>query len=192
MSELETLTTEGQLQSLIYQFMNLYDRWSEDRQIAAKKGYDLSKILEEFKKEVMLLSEIDNKIIAKLEEKSDQLMLKLFNDLNKTTAEYINNYLENTFEKINQSALKIEKIIDDSNKGKWLSNLKIFFICILCSATITTFIFKYFMPQPTLPLSSYDMKIYSFGDKFLGIWNKLPQEKKDWFLAEAKKIENKK
>lgn len=39
------LSPEARLEALLYQYLNLYERWSEDRQSFAQKGEALSALL---------------------------------------------------------------------------------------------------------------------------------------------------
>ena len=42
MQEEKPLNDREQLEALLYQYINLYERWSEDRQVFAKKGAELA------------------------------------------------------------------------------------------------------------------------------------------------------
>lgn len=48
MKKEKKLTQEDHLESILYQFVTLYERWSEDRQVAAKQGADLAKFVKQF------------------------------------------------------------------------------------------------------------------------------------------------
>lgn len=42
------LTPEEHLEAILFQFVNLYERWSEDRQKSAKQGSDIEKLVKQF------------------------------------------------------------------------------------------------------------------------------------------------
>jgi hypothetical protein len=44
----DTLTNTERLQALLYQYLALYERWSEDRQIAAKRAADHAEMVQQF------------------------------------------------------------------------------------------------------------------------------------------------
>jgi len=61
------LSATDRIEAVLYQYVNLYERWSEDRQMFAKKGADISNLIETIKEEVRRLELIDESVKDSLE-----------------------------------------------------------------------------------------------------------------------------
>lgn len=56
------MTIEDRLKAVAYQFMMLYERWSEDRQVAAKQGDDIAAQVKLFTEQVQGFKELEPKV----------------------------------------------------------------------------------------------------------------------------------
>lgn len=187
-----TLSVEEHQKAVLFQFMTLYERWSEDRQVSAKQGYDLAKRLEQFSKEVERFSSIEEAVIVKLRKSLNEATIALSEQVNTATAEALNTTLGSSIARMEKTSRTVETILATHQQIRWLSQLKTLLLNVLCSLLVSGLVLWFFMPQPTLPLTEEDMNIYVIGKRFARIWPTLSKEKKQWFLSEGKEKEKKK
>jgi hypothetical protein len=186
------LSIEDQQQALLFQFVALYERWSEDRQVAAKQGYDLAKQLEQFKEEVRRFSVIEEAVIVKLRTSLNETVVHLSEKVNSATTDALNKTLESSIKRMDAAATSAEAVLAGSKEIKWLGYLKALVVNVPCSLLVSGFVVWFFMPQPTLPLTAEDMSTYLAGKKILALWSTLPKEKQQRIVAMMKDQEPKK
>lgn len=187
-----TLSVEEHQKAVLFQFMTLYERWSEDRQVSAKQGYDLAKRLEQFSKEVERFSSIEEAVIVKLRKSLNEATIALSEQVNTATAEALNTTLGSSIARVEKTSRTVETILAANQQIRWLSQLKTLLLNVLCSLLVSGLVLWFFMPQPTLPLTEEDMNTYVIGKRFARIWPTLSKEKKQWFLSEGKEKERRK
>ena len=180
------LSMEEHQQALLFQFVALYERWSEDRQVAAKQVYDLTKQLEWFSEEVGRFSRIEEAVIAKLKQSLHETVVDLSEKVNSATVEALNSALGSCVTRMDGATKKVESILAGNQEIRWLSQVKTLVLHVLCSLVVSGFMVWFFMPKPTLPLTKHDMDIYRMGEKFSHLWSTLPKEKKQWILLAIK------
>jgi hypothetical protein len=180
------LSVEDHQKAVLFQFMTLYERWSEDRQVSAKQGYDLANRLEQFSKEVDRFSSIEEAVIVKLRKSLNEATLALSGQVNTATAEALNTTLGSSIARIEKTSKTVETILASNQQIRWLSQLKTLTLNVLCSLLVSGLVLWFFMPQPTLPLTEEDMNTYVIGKRFARIWPTLSKEKQQWFLSQGK------
>ncbi|RDI37987.1 hypothetical protein [Aquicella lusitana] len=182
----ESLTPEEHLEAILFQFVNLYERWSEDRQVTAKQSADLAKFIKEFAQQV-------NKF-ATLEE-------RVRNDIHtsmRTEAENMAVYLGQTIgeaarKQIAPTVKKLEEASDEARDNlvgyyRELSQYKWVTIGVAALTTILTslLIVKLLMPTPVMPLTAQQLDTYESGEAFQLILSKLSTRQKQWLFDVAK------
>jgi hypothetical protein len=56
------LAMEGRLKALVYQYVSLYERWSEDRQVAAQQSADVAELVKIFTEQVNGFKELEARV----------------------------------------------------------------------------------------------------------------------------------
>lgn len=185
------LSIEEHQQALLFQFIALYERWSEDRQVAAKQGYDLAKQLEQFTEEVQWFSSIEEAVLVKLKKSLNETVVALSEKVNHATADALNKTLGSCVQRMDEAARKTETILAANQEIGWLRYIKTLAVNVLCSLVVSSFVVWFFMPKPTLPLTKQDMDVYRMGEKFSLLWSTLSKEKRQLILSAAKDKEHK-
>lgn len=186
------LNSEDQQQALLFQFVALYERWSEDRQVAAKQGCDLAKLLEQFSQEVERFSAIEEAVIVRLRKSLNETVVNLSEKVNSATTDALNNTLGSCVNRMDRAAKSVEVILAENKEMKWLRYLKALALNVVCSLVVSGFVVWLFMPQPTLPLTADDMTTYLAGKKILALWSTLSKEKQQRIVSMMKDKEQKK
>jgi hypothetical protein len=185
------LSIEEHQEALLFQFVNLYERWSEDRQVAAKQGHDLSKQITQFVEAVSRFSSIEEAVIAKLKKSLHETVVNLAEQANSATRNAVESALGNSIKCMSDAATTVDAILASNQQIKWLSHVKTLAVNILCSLVVSSAIVWLFMPQPSLPLTQEDMNTYMIGKKFVHLWPTLSKEKQQWILSNVKEKEHK-
>ncbi|CAH15820.1 hypothetical protein [Legionella pneumophila] len=180
------LSMEEHQQALLFQFVALYERWSEDRQVAAKQAYDLTKQLERFSEEVGRFSRIEEAVIGKLRQSLHETVVNLSEKMGGATTEALNSTLGSSVARMDGAAKKVETILAGHQEIRWLSQVKTLALNVLCSLVVSGLVVWFFMPKSTLPLTEADMNTYRIGKKFSLLWSTLPKEKQQWILSAIK------
>lgn len=102
----DALTSEERLQGLLYQYLSLYERWSEDRQVAAKRGADHAELLRQFSAQVAqfktLAPEVRNDLKKNLSQELTQAMARINDPLkaeaSKTMGSFVKDLGQSVFE----------------------------------------------------------------------------------------------
>lgn len=185
------LSSEDHQQALLFQFVTLYERWSEDRQVAAKQVYDLTKKLERFSEEVGRFSRIEEAVIGKLKQSLHETVVDLSEKVGRATTGVLNNTLGSSVKRMDGAAKAVETILAGHQEIRWLSQVKTLALNVLCSLMVSGFVVWFFMPKPSLPLTKKDMDTYMVGKKFSLLWSTLSKEKQQWILSTIKDKEHK-
>ena len=185
------LSSEDHQQALLFQFVTLYERWSEDRQVAAKQVYDLTRQLEQFSEEVRRFSRIEEAVIGKLKQSLHETVVDLSEKVGGATTEALNSTLGSSVKRMDGAAKAVETILAGHQELRWLSQVKTLVLNVLCSLMVSSFVMWFFMPKPTLPLTKYDMNTYMLGEKFSKLWPTLSKEKQEWIVSVIKDKEHK-
>lgn len=182
----ESLTPEEHLEAVLFQFVNLYERWSEDRQVTAKQSADLAKFVKEFAQQVNKFSALEEKV-------RDDIHTSM-----RTEAENIAFYLGGTIGEAarKQIAPTIKKLEEASDEARGnlvsyyseLSSYKWMTIGVTVLTTIITslLIVKFLMPTPVMPLTAQQIDTYGAGEVFQSILPKLSTRQKQWLFDVAK------
>ena len=134
------LSIEEHQQALLFQFVALYERWSEDRQVAAKQAYDLTKQLERFSEEVGRFSRIEEAVIGKLKQSLHETVVDLSEKVGGATTGVLNNTLGSSVKRMDEAAKAVETILAGHQEIRWLSQVKTLALNVFFSLMVSGFI----------------------------------------------------
>lgn len=173
---------EDRLKAIAYQFIALYERWSEDRQIAAKQGADTAELVQLFTEQVKGFKELEPKVREQLRASIQQAFHQSLQGVNEKIEQAANSRLDNVTSRLNQAAheatQKLRQHEHESLKTTWIFIVVLFVTCI----TVSFMVGRWAVPQPYLPLSSRDLQIYINGTKFDSFWPKLSKQEQNRLL----------
>ena len=187
----ESLAPEEQLEAILFQFVNLYERWSEDRQKAAKQGADIEKFIKQFASEVDRFSAIENAVIEKLKKSLSDTTVTISSMVYDAVSHSVDRSLDNSARKIRESADYAENVFSAYKSSLNLSHWKLVAITALSSITVSLLIVWWLMPKPTIPLTDAQLTAYHNGMVLNSFWDKLSHRQQQWLLNVADDKENK-
>lgn len=186
------LSIEDHQRALLFQFVTLYERWSEDRQVAAKQGYDLEQQLKQFTEEVKRFSSIEEAVIVKLRKSLNETVVTLSEKVSTATTEALNTTIGASVQRMEQASRAVETILDSNQKIRMFWQVKILAMNIVCSLVVSSLVLWFFIPNPTIPLTEEAMNTYVIGKRFERVWPTLSKEKQQWFLSRTQDKSHKK
>lgn len=175
-----TLTQQEQMKAILYQFIKLYDRWAEDRQVAAKQGADIEEVIDEFAQEVERFSNIENAVIAKLKEGLSQTTVSISAMVHDAVSHSVNKAIDESTYKIRDSVRQAENLFSEYQSTLNWSHWKTIAITSITSIVASLLAVWWFMPRPTTPLTDAQIKTYRAGQVFEAFWPKLSERQQTW------------
>lgn len=170
------------MEAILYQFINLYERWSEDRQVAAKQGAEIARLSKELAAQIArfetLTSDVRNDIKKSIREEAENTAVYFAKTLRDAAHQQIEPLVEKLTETVNAAEHQLVSYRSDAT----FANVKIIVISLLMTVCTSLMMVKLLMPTPTVPLTDEQIRIYGMGKHFSELWPTLSKEKQQWFL----------
>lgn len=182
----ESLTPEEHLEAILFQFVNLYERWSEDRQVTAKQSADLAKFVKEFAQQVnkfaTLEERVRNDIHTSMRTEAENMAVYLGQTLGEAARKQIAPTVKKLEETSDEARGNLVGYYSELSRYKWVT------IGVAALTTILTslLIVKLLMPTPVMPLTAQQMDTYEAGEAFQLISSKLSTRQRQWLFDVAK------
>lgn len=182
----ESLTPEEHLEAILFQFVNLYERWSEDRQVTAKQSADLAKFVKEFAQQVNKFASLEEKvrddIHASMRTEAENMAVYLGQSIGEAARKQIAPTVKTLEEASDEARGNLVGYYRELSSYKWIT------IGVATLTTILTslLIVKLLMPAPVMPLTAQQLDTYESGEAFQLILSKLSTRQKQWLFDVAK------
>ena len=173
------LSNQDHFEAILYQFINLYNRFSEDRLVAAKQGSDIEKCIERFSAEVTRFEDLEDNLREEIETSIHKEAKNMAEYMGRTVADAARQEIKPIINKLTESLEEAEDILSQyqraSYREKWIWIGATIFTSILASILTV----RYLMPQPVLPLTEDQFKTYQSGQVFEMVIPKLSKRQQD-------------
>jgi hypothetical protein len=181
----ESLTPAEQLEAILFQFVNLYERWSEDRQVAAKQGADIAKFVKEFTDQVEHFESIEEFVRAQIRSSMNDATVLVASSISRAATDAIQKETSRAADDIRDAVSTAKGLLTSYQSSLNMTHWKMLGAMVLSSIATSLLIVYFLTPKPTLPLTGNDIQIYELGRTFSQIWPTISEEKKRWFLKET-------
>ncbi len=178
----KALTSAEHLEAILYQFIKLYERWSEDRQAAAKQGSDIADLIKEFTDQVAHFEALEENV-------REDIQKSIRQEAENTAAYFGQAIGDAAYKQMKPAVKKLEDAVDDArnrldrqHSDLIFSDWKILGATVLATITTSLLIVKLLMPPPVMALTEKQLNVYEIGKSFLELWPTLSKEKQKWFL----------
>jgi vacuolar-type H+-ATPase subunit E/Vma4 len=188
MSDAEVLTEEERLKALLYQYLALYERWSEDRQLVVKRDADYAALLQAFSKHLQsfrdLVPAVRKDTVESLQHALKQALAeesKPLQDLAKENLQRLVSELDRVVYKAQGALSAYESAL--TYEVKW-NGLKIVAGILLSCLAVSFLAMKFIAP---VRLTSEERDWIVDGQLLEAVFPLLsPQEKEHWRVLEDK------
>ncbi len=181
-TEHSKLTQQEHFEALLFRFVTLYDRISEDRQVGAKLSADTKKLVSHFVDQVNRFEKLTPAVCDSLESSIKMMIARISNDV----SQEINH---SAFRATEEIARRLKLTVDETQKTLSSCNLQIknqFFKTILISVgsaiASSLLIVWLLLPKPTLPLSPVQVEAMHYGSVLVKVWPKLSKSEQRHFI----------
>jgi hypothetical protein len=188
--ESNQLNNEERLKGIAYQFLKLYERWSEDRQVFNKNMVKQEEVLKLFTSQLNNLEKLEPQIRKELINSIQNATKSASQEIGKTIGESV------TFE-MDQACLELKKRINQANEmlekhqENEKNSLLITIALMVGTAIVSSLLIVWLlMPKPTLPLTDDQLTTYYNGEFYNEFWPKLSKKEQQHLTALASKPDN--
>lgn len=182
----EALSPEEHLESILFQFVTLYERWSEDRQVAAKQGADIAKFVKEFAQQISHFKLLEERVRENINTSIQTEAKNMAVYMGRTVGDAASKEVEPTVRKLRDAVDESENVLSRYRSTLSFANWEMVAVSVAASVLASLLIVWWLVPKPTLPLTSQQARYLVTGESFNEIWPKLTKAEKERFkkLAE--------
>jgi hypothetical protein len=184
--EESALTPEEHLESILFQFVNLYERWSEDRQVAAKQGADIAKFVKAFSEQITHFESIEEgvrkDITTSIEVAAKNMGVSMGKMIGEAASKEVEPIVRKLREVVHDAEMSLSRYCSDSQLTKW----KTIGITAFSSIAVSLMIAWLIMPRPMIPLTNDQIATYQSGVFFESVWPKLSTKQRQSILDISK------
>ncbi|MCP4278799.1 MAG: hypothetical protein GY776_02190 [Alteromonas sp.] len=160
------LSPEQRLEAILYQYVNLYERWSEDRQAFAQKGAELSKLSASVHAEVERLADVEQRVQQSLKKELVAVVSTAKAQIVGVATDQAKEELWRAAQQLNRVVTETEQTLQQSfwevAKSRWQ-----WFGITLAGGALSGFLFSFcFLPLHLHPLSETQLTWMSSGRAF--------------------------
>ncbi len=181
------LNLDDRLKGIAYQFLKLYERWAEDRQVFNKNMAAFEEMLKLFTDEI--------KNFENLEIKVRQQLLSSISKASNAMAEKVGtNVSQSATKAVDETASKLNQVVDHATvvlnayrtevQGNHWKIIAASFVTTIITSIIIVFLL---IPKPSLPLTDDQLNTYNNGHFFSEFWPKLSKKEQKHLMDLANK-----
>lgn len=183
------MTAEDRLKAVLYQFVSLYERWSEDRQIAAKQGADIKDIISVFIEQLNHLKNLTPQVRQQLLGSVQTSAREAIKTISETIGKEATGAVEATARQLANTVEKVQQTLTAYQYEVVNTQWKIILSTMVTTLAASLLIFWLFMPKPVLPLTDKQIKDLRSGQLMSLVWPKLSQQERQHWLKLADEVQ---
>ncbi len=177
----EEMTQEDRLQAIAYQFIALYERWSEDRQAAAKQGADVAQLVNIFIEQVKQFKNLEpnirQQLIASIQNSVSEATKTIGSEIGKQATRSVDRAAQSLKNSVERAQYTLDSYKNEVITTQW----KVIITSTLTTVATCFLVFLFLMPKPILPLTSKQVNYLYSGQMMEMVWPKLSKkEQQHW------------
>jgi hypothetical protein len=175
------MTKEERLTAILYQFVDLYERLTEDSQIAAKQREETAHLVSVFKEEVNRFKELEQavreEIISSIQSNTTKAVKTISEEIGKEATKEV----QETSKQLKNEIWEAQRLLNAYQREIIRAQWKTILVAIFTTVLTCFLVVWLLMPKATLPLTSNQIHDLYKGEMMTLIWSKLSkEEKEDW------------
>ena len=184
------MTSEDRLKAVLYQFITLYERWAEDRQLAVKQGADIAQLVAVFVEQVKnfqaLESNVRQKISHSIENASSSAVKLMGEEISKEAARSV----KDTTRQLSTTVEAAERTLNAYQNELVTIGWKVILTTMVTSVVTCLLLVWLLIPKATLPLTDQQLMFLNEGQLTATVWPKLSQKEQQRWQALADQTEH--
>ena len=179
------LTPDQQLQAVLYQYVKLYERWSEDRQVLMAQVAKLETVIQNLSNEVGSFSELEldipKQIRGSIQQASTQMVQSVKQEARALVEEKIHSQVDRLDQMLGKTELLLLHYGTQTRREKWKIPGAAILSGLVVALGVGMLIAKLLMPPPIIPLTDGQYQALMEGLVYERVWPKLsPEAQADW------------
>ena len=146
------LTPDQQLQAVLYQYVKLYERWSEDRQVLMAQVAKLETVIQNLSNEVDSFAELELDIQKQIRSSIQQASTQIVQSVKQEARALVEEKIHSQIERLDQMLGKTELLLRDygtqTRREKWKIPGAAILSGLLVALGVGMLIAKLLMPAP--------------------------------------------
>lgn len=187
---LQELTMEDRLKAIAYQFIALYERWSEDRQLAAKQGADTAELVKLFTEQVKNFKTLEPNVREQIRVSIQNAISSSAKTIGEEIGKEANRATENTVRQLANATEKTEQTLRHYQSEVITTQWKVIGISVFTTIVTCLLLVWLLIPKPTLPLTDAQVKDLYSGQAMDAVWPQLSKQEQQHWLALANQAEH--
>ncbi len=186
-----TLTLEDRLKAIAYQFVALYERWSEDRQVAAKQGAETAELVALLKQQVMAFGQLEPAVRARISQSIHQAASESIQAVREGVAQQTRDAVSQSAERLIVSVQTAERTLMGYQQVTRHHHWQVIGVAVASTITTSLLLVWLLIPRPTLPLSAEQVSALQIGSMVEQAWPDLSRkEQRRWLKTLKAKVES--
>lgn len=184
------LNLDDRLKAIAYQFVKLYERWSEDRQVAAKQGAELSELVTTFTQQVdhfmRLEGQVRQQLVNTIQTTSQGAVKTLSEVMSREARQALDKTTSSLEAKVHQASQVLSAYESEVVTTQW----KVIAATVITTVATCLLAVWLLIPAPTLALTQTQVKELYGGQIMNQVWPKLTKKERRHWLALRHQIEH--
>jgi len=181
--DLQEAASPHQLEAILYQFVNLYERFTFDRQLSTQQNVEVARLIEEFGKTVAHFKTLEANVRRGLQQSIQQEAESVATHLGGTLTYEISQQVESILGKLQEAVRGAQQALQEYDTALSSTYWKMMGMMVLTAILSSFLIVKFFMPEPLLPLTGQELDTYAKGEFLERVWPRLSSHEREKFLA---------
>ncbi len=187
--DLPEMAIEERLKGIAYQFIALYERWSEDRQVAAKQGADTAELVQLFTEQVKGFQTLEPKVRQQIVASIHNAAAGVAKTVAEATAKEATRATEAITQQLTRVTQQAENTLNHYQADVITNQWKLIGITAITTIITCLLLVWLLIPKPTLPLSNEQITYLNSGIMMELVWPKLTKKEQDRWLKLADELQ---
>lgn len=185
------LSPDEKLSALLYQYLNLHDRWSEDRLAFAKRGAELSDTIAAVQQEVDQLAHMRKTLGVLLAQELQVSMEKTAAMMSGTLEKESANALGHAKIELEKTAARVNRVVNNLLNESAMTRLSWAVGAVALSLLGAMLITKLLLPRNLVQLSYENIRNMGYGQDFVMMSIEGTDSERKWIKTHWEKFKNK-
>lgn len=186
----QALQQVQRLESVLFQFVQLYERWSEDRQVVAKLANSIKELGDVLIQQMQRFGELEPQVRRKIEESisiaSNQVGRVIAEEANKCAL----NQVKHTVDQLEATVERARKAIVTYEREVVSMHWKVIIGSVITTVLTCVLLVWLVIPEPAIPLTKNQVKLLTNGELFDVVWPKLTKKEQERWHQILKKAQS--
>lgn len=188
-----TLSAEERLSGMLYQFMQLHDRWMEERQDFLAQTATLDTVIKSLSKEGKAFAGLEAQVRQSIETSLHAAAYQAAQALKEGAGELADRVVMYHVDQLNQTLGKGQSLLQSyevqTERASWKHLGTIVLSTVLSGVLVGLFVARLMMPTVSLPLSHDEAKALQLGETLVKILPLMSDAEKKRFNQLADKVD---